>query len=149
MVVDHYSKFVSAVPIRNKQSATVIKALARNVFPFLPCMPTNVLSDNGPEFISDEFSEFLAESGINHKRTMPYCPTSNGAVERVNKTVQNLIKTLLSEKDGSWDEHLSRAVIAYNNTPHTAISMSPSKYLITKNHHHFSDPPLQSQLKQY
>ena len=60
-----------------------------------------------------------------------------------------MIKTLLSEKDGSWDEHLSRAVIAYNNTPHTAISMSPSKYLITKNHHHFSDPPLQSQLKQY
>ena len=101
MVVDHYSKFISAVPIRNKQSATVIKALARNVFPFLPCMPTNVLSDNGPEFISDEFSEFLAQSGINHKRTMPYCPTSNGAVERVNKTVQNLIKTLLSEKDGT------------------------------------------------
>ena len=149
VVVDHFSKFVAAVPLKNKQSATVIKAFVRNVLPFLPCIPINVLTDNGPEFISEEFSEFLTQSGINHKLTIPYCPTSNGAVERVNKTVQNLIKTLLAKDENNWDEHLSRAIIAYNNSPHSAISMSPSRYLITQSHNHCSDPPLQSQLRQY
>lgn len=94
VLVDHFSKWVSAVPIRNKKSSTIVHALANQVLPFLPSIPTNLLTDNGPEFTSSEFNEFLEQSDINHKLTTPYCPSSNGAVERVNRTIQNFCAAL-------------------------------------------------------
>ena len=49
--IDHNSKWLCAVPIRNKKSATVAKAFERNILPSLAFRPSCVLSDNGPEFI--------------------------------------------------------------------------------------------------
>ena len=148
VVTDHYSKFVSVVPLKNKRSATVIDAFSRTILPFLPCVPTTILTDNGPEFISGEFNTFLDDCNIKHKLTTPGCPTSNGAVERVNRTIQNFIKTITTETN-RWDEHLGRALITYNNTTHVELQMSPSKFLITKSHQHSVDPPLQSDLREY
>ena len=115
VAVDHFSKFAVAVPLKNKQSQTVVQALSQRVFQFLPAMPTYVLTDNGPEFTSELFSELMRKCDIGHRKTTPYTPTSNGAVERVNRTIQNLLKTIVAEGD-RWDEHLSRAVITYNHT---------------------------------
>jgi hypothetical protein len=67
MVVDHYSKWVTAVPIKNKTSATIIHAFDYQIFPFLPSVPTNLLTDNGPEFTSSAFSNFLDSVNVTHK----------------------------------------------------------------------------------
>ena len=90
--VDHFSKWVTAVPIKNKKSSTIVNAFRTQIFPHLLCVPKSILTDNGPEFTASEFSEFLSEFNVDHKLTSPYCPTSNGAVERANKTVINLLK---------------------------------------------------------
>ena len=148
VAVDHFSKFVAAVPLRNKLATSVVSALSKNVLPFLPAIPTSILSDNGPEFISSHFEEFLSNCNIEHKLTTPRCPTSNGAVERVNRTIQNLLKVVL-DHGSRWDEHLGRAVITYNNSPHTELGLSPAKFLITKSHSCQGDPPLQSELREY
>ena len=87
MVVYHHSKWVAAVPIKNKKSSTIIHAFKFQIFPFLPRIPTNLLTDNDPEFISSEFFEFLHKCNVNYKFTTPFCPTSNGAVERVNQII--------------------------------------------------------------
>ena len=147
VTVDHFTKFDSAVPLRNKQSKSVISALSRQVLPFLPAVPTCLLSDHGPEFTSDEFYNFLLKCDISHRLTTPYTPTSNGAVERVNRTIQNLLRTIVTEGH-RWDEHLSRAVIAYNNSPHAELGMSPSQCLMTRNHSMRADPPLQPELRE-
>ena len=68
VVVDHYSKWLAVVPIKNKKSSTVIQVFKNQIFPFLPMVPTALLTDNGPEFISNEFSEFLDGCNIVHKR---------------------------------------------------------------------------------
>ena len=104
------------------------------------------MSDHGPEFISAEFSAFLQECGIEHRLTTPYCPTSNGCVERTNRTIQSLLKTIVQEGH-RWDEHVSRAVISYNHTTHAEIGMSPSQCLLQKSHNVSHNPPLQPELK--
>ena len=53
--VDHFTEFLAAVPIRNKRAATVANALQNQVLPFLPRVPGRILSDNWPEFSSQEF----------------------------------------------------------------------------------------------
>ena len=139
MVVDHYSKWVSAVPIKNKQSATIIKSFREQIFPFLPTVPAKLLTYNGPEFVSSNFELFLSHNSIKHQLTTPYCPRSNGAVERVNRTVEGLLCNLMQE-GSSWDQHLSKAIRVYNGTVHSQLGLSPSKFLLTKSH---SDSPVE------
>ena len=135
VVVDHNSKWLSVVPLKNKTSKSVVDAFSRQILPFLPSVPTNLLTDNGREFIAADFKEFLVEMGINQRLTTPYCPTSNGAVERVNQTVQKTLSNLIDpEEPERWDEHLPKAVVVYNNTLHSQLGMSPAKYLMTKSH---------------
>ena len=74
MVVDHYSKFVSAVPLRDKRSQTVVRAFRERIIPMLPQVPSSILSDNGPEFASAEFAEFIESFGMTHIFTTPYHP---------------------------------------------------------------------------
>ena len=135
------------IPLRNKQTNTAINALARQLLPFLPAVPKSVLSDNGPEFSSDDMAVFLSKVGIEHWFTTPYCPTSNGAVERVNRTIQNLLKTIV-DKGEHWDQHLSRAVIAYNHSVHSETGLSPSQCLLEKSHPR-GNIPLQSELQSH
>ena len=57
-----------------------------------------VVSDNGPQFTSEEFAKFMRANGIKHTRCAPYHPSSNGAIERFVQTFKKAI--LASEKDG-------------------------------------------------
>ena len=145
VVVDHFSKWVAAVPNRKKKSCTIIQALSRQILPFILAIPTNLLTDNGPEFSSLEFTQFLAKLNINHKFTTPHCTTSNGAVERVNRTIQGFLQTVVGIYLG-WEVELPTAVSVYNNTHHSEIMMSPSKFLLTKSHKTNQDIPLLSKL---
>ena len=59
VVVDHYSKIVYALAIKYKRSCTIVNALANKVFLFMPALNTSMLTGNGPEFSSAEFSSFM------------------------------------------------------------------------------------------
>lgn len=133
VVVDHYTKWVSAAPLKDKRASTVVKALKNHVFPSLLALPQCMLTDNGREFSNDELSDLLGTLGIRHKLTTPYHPASNGAVERVNRTIQSLFRSVMDEGD-HWDEHLSQVVRTYNATYHAEIQTSPAEFILTKAH---------------
>ena len=133
VAIDHNSKWLSAVPIRNKTTTTVCDALEHHIFPCLPRLPERLLSDNGKEFTSREFQEMLQRYSIKHVLTTPYKPSSNGCVERVNRTLGELLRSAES-LDGTWRGNLTRAILTYNNTRHRELNLSPSEYLINKKH---------------
>jgi transposase InsO family protein len=47
-----------------------------------PAARPRVISDNGPQFVAREFTQFIRISGMDHVRTSPYYPQSNGKIER-------------------------------------------------------------------
>eukprot|EP00253_Pinus_taeda_P016451 PITA_16451 len=53
-------------------------------------------TDNGGEFCSKEFEEFCKKCGISRQRTTPYTPQQNGVVERMNKTLMERARSMLS-----------------------------------------------------
>ena len=54
-------------------------------------LPKQLFSDNGPQFLSTEFTEFLTKNGVKHIQSAPYHPSSNGAVECFIQTLKKSI----------------------------------------------------------
>lgn len=82
----------------------------------------------------------ISSYGIKHVLTTPYKPSSNGCVERVNRTVGEFLKNITISA-GTWDKGLSKAVMVYNNTKHAELNMSPAEFLLNKAHA-ITDVPL-------
>ena len=70
-------------------------------------------SDRGGEFTFEEFTEFCISQGIKLQLTAPYSPQQNGVVERKNRTILSLVRSMLKEKDlprELWGEAVSTTV---------------------------------------
>ena len=91
LLVDAHSKWPEVFEMPNTTSQKTIEIL-RQVFSAYG-LPEQLVSDNGPQFISREFAEFMAKNGIKHIRSAPYHPATNGQVERFVQTFKRAMKT--------------------------------------------------------
>jgi len=74
-------------------------------------------SDNGGEYCSAQFEQFLKDNGIVHRKTVPYSPSQNGVAERVNRTIANIVKCLLIQSGAPkvlWAEAANTACVIRN-----------------------------------
>jgi transposase InsO family protein len=88
-----------------------------------PEASAKIISVNGPQFISRDFKEFIRLVGMQHVKTSPYYPQSNGKIERYHKSLKSeciLPGVLLSLEDAR--EVISGYVKYYNTVRlHSAI----------------------------
>ena len=84
-------------------------------------------SDNGGEYISKKFEAHLKKEGIRHEVTIPKTPEQNGVAERMNRTLVEMTRSMLSDMPRKfWAEALSTAVFLRNRSPTTAVpGMTP------------------------
>jgi transposase InsO family protein len=76
-----------------------------------------IRSDNGTEFKNSQIEGFLEEDGIKHEFSSPYTPQQNGVVERKNRTLLDMARTMLDEYktlDRFWAEAVNTACYAIN-----------------------------------
>lgn len=81
-------------------------------------------SDNGTEFVNNEMKTFMEENGIRHRRTVPYTPEQNGAVEREMRTIMESARTMIHTRDldgNLWAEAVNTAVYVLNRTGTSTI----------------------------
>src|SRR5207253_6693193 len=77
-------------------------------------------SDQGGEFINDKLSKYLADKGIEHTTSPAYLPQYNGIVERMNRTLNNSIRSMLEEckaPQSLWGNALVYAAQIHNTLP--------------------------------
>ena len=73
----------------------------------------------GGEFTSDEFKTLCDKSGIKKQLTAPYTPQQNGVVERKNRTIMGLVRSMLKEKElplELWGEAINTCVYVRNRS---------------------------------
>lgn len=126
--VDAHSKFAHAVPLRNKTSNTVARALESHILASVPRTPKIILSDSGPEFRGAAFRNLLQTYNIEHQRSIPYAPHSNGGVERMNRTIKSKLSTACSDDTAKWDQVIFQIVAQYNRTPHSETGKAPCEF---------------------
>ena len=86
-------------------------------------------TDNGRQFVSDEFESYLNECGIEHRTSPPIWPQANGEIERQNRTMLKSMKFAHAQgKD--WKIELYKSLLAYRTTPQETTGVSPSKLMI-------------------
>ena len=124
--VDQCTKWLASQPLKDKTSLSCSLAMEKIIASF-PSLPDTIISDNGREFTGEPFASLLRQYGVKQQFVSPYSPQSNGLVERINRTLLNLLSGLCQPT--SWEEMLCRAVVTYNNTFHKEIKCTPSEFL--------------------
>nr|XP_054931819.1 uncharacterized protein K02A2.6-like [Dermacentor andersoni] len=89
--------------------------------------PETIVSDNGTQFASADFQEYLQRVGTRHVRTAPYHPRSNGLAERFVQTLKGALRK--SSRPTSPSE-LADFLLSYRNTPQATSAEAPSLWLL-------------------
>ncbi len=92
-------------------------------------LPEQLVSDNGPQFVSDEFASFVKGNGIKHFRTTPYHPASNGLAERFIQSLKQLLKATL-DSGHTLSFRLSNYLLTYRSSPHATTVLPLVPYLL-------------------
>jgi transposase InsO family protein len=93
-----------------------------------------IRSDNGTEFKNSQIEGFLEDDGIKHEFSSPYMPQQNGVVERKNRTLLHMARTMLDEymtSDWFWAEAINTACYAINRLYLHRILKKTSYELLT------------------
>ena len=110
VTVDYYSRFFEIDELNTTTSSAVIRKLSTHFARY--GIPEALISDNGPQFSSDEFTRFAKSWDFIHTTSSPGYPQSNGLAER---TVQTAKKLLTKAKEDGTQPLL--ALLEYRNTP--------------------------------
>ena len=129
VVVDAYSKWPEVAVMSSTTSEKTINVL-RTMFA-QHGLPEQLVSDNGPQFTSSEFSQFLQNNRIKHILSAPHHPASNGLAERFVQTLKRNLKATV--KEGKAIHHrLSEFLFEYRATPHATTNVSPSELFLKR-----------------
>lgn len=121
IVIDCFSKFVWARPLKTKTGEEVTKAfntiLQGNTAAVPAVAPRNLQTDHGKEFYNTHFAKLASKHNINHYST--YSVVKAAIVERVIRTLKHkLYKTFSLRGNYKWVDILQDTVTSYNNTKH-------------------------------
>ena len=100
LIIDDYSRITWVSFLKEKAEAfekfKKFRALTENQ---TDKRLKEVRSDKGGEFMSSDFKEFCDKHGIKREYTIPGTPQQNGVVERQNRTVQQMARSMMNEKN--------------------------------------------------
>ena len=146
-MIDHATRYRQACFIKNKQCATIVKSILKFWISIFGS-PNKFLSDNGGEFVNEEFNEMAEKFNITVLTTAAESPWSNGLCEKHNGIIGDMIHKTMN--DGVHDLELAiHWCITAKNALHNVYGYSPNQLVFGRNPNYpavYSDkPPAQNQ----
>ena len=122
-VLDGMSRMIVQWEIRESMTEADVEIVCQRAREKYPEARPRIISDNGPQFISRDFKEFIRLSGMTHVKTSPFYPQSNGKIER-------------------WHQSLKRECIR----PRTPLDLDEARRLVGEFVDHYNNVRLHSSI---
>jgi len=127
--VDYFTKWVEIFALADHTAETVATCLIEHVFSRFG-LPLQLHSDQGTEFMSELFRATMKLLGITQTRTTPWRPQSDGMVERMNRTLETMLRQYVDEDHQDWDRWLPYCAWAYRSSIHSSTRFTPNKLML-------------------
>lgn len=123
-IIDSFSKYAQAYHLRDATAISVIQALL--TFSTHHGLPLTIVTDRGPEFTNQLFSEFVKIHKVQHHKISACTPNENGMVERLHSTLLEHLRILKLEHRGDSAMNLMPyAILGYNSSVHSFTKCRP------------------------
>lgn len=115
-ILDGYSRSIVHWDIRESMKESDIECIIERASELYPGHQTRIISDNGPQFIARDFKSYIRLKGMDHVRTSPYYPQSNGKIERLHQSVKKECIRVKSPLDLADAKQVVAAYVEHYNT---------------------------------
>ena len=93
----------------------------------------SIQTDQGSNFQSNQFKQFLSEQDIKQARSTAYHPESQGALERFHQTFKTMLRTYCLEHDKDWDSGVPLLLFAVRDSVHESLGFTPFELIFGHN----------------
>ena len=124
--IDYATSKAIAKALRQRSTQAAIELLEEIIWSY--GKPSEIITDNGAEFLSDEFTATCQKYGITTKHTSPGHPQTNGKVERLNHELIQRLQRISAEENHQledWDLYLPQALFAFHAHVNKRMGASP------------------------
>jgi len=134
-VIDGYSRFIVHHELRRSMQEFDVQITIQRALEKYPEAKPRIISDNGSQYISKDFAEFIKHAGLQHIRTSVAYPQSNGKIERYHRTINQeclRTKSLINLDDAR--EQVGEFVEFYNTIRlHSSLFyLTPEDFLLNR-----------------
>ena len=130
------SRWPEVYPLKNTEAESVANALVK--FLSRNGIPSKILTDQGPQFMSTIMTQTCQILGITHITTVPYRPQGNGVLERFHGTLKPILAKA-SSNHIDWVAFLPLALSAVRAVPCRSTGFSPAELVFGTNTRNFLD----------
>ncbi|GFV67771.1 retrovirus-related Pol polyprotein from transposon 17.6 [Trichonephila clavipes] len=114
VITNHFSKWAEIIPLKKASARVIADTFFDNYISHFGA-PIKLISDNGPQFVSDIFEHLSDRLGIRHVKTVVYRPQAN-RTERVNRDLVQIIANYVNDQHDTWDQFLREFAYAIRTT---------------------------------
>ena len=124
VIDDHFKNWYEAKALPDQTAVTTANALVGQWISRFDC--THILHiDQGRNFESNFFNQLMQLLGMDKTRTTSFHPQSNAVIERMNKTLQNMLGKCVNEEQSNWSQQLPQIMMAYRSLVHESTGYTP------------------------
>lgn len=126
IIEDVFSRKAFGYALQNKLGSTVLEAFKLYVDD--NGFPRELISDNGKEFVNNNFQEYV-KGKVYHKLVEPNYHKTLGIVDPLCRTLkEKLFRYFYAENTTNWIDKIDQLIVSYNNTPHRSLGyLSPNE----------------------
>jgi hypothetical protein len=125
VVVDRFSKMAHFIPCQKTSDATHIVNLFFKEIVRLHGLPKSIVSDRDTKFVGHFWRNLWKKLGMNLSFSSTYHPQTDGQTKVVNRSLGDLLRSLVIEYHSQWDQILPQVEFSYNDSLNRSTGKSP------------------------
>ena len=121
---EYLTRYTITAPMPDQTAETIARTFIEKIV-LQYSVPKKVITDQGPNFLSQLMDELYDQLGIERLRTTAYRPCCDEMIERFNRMIGDMIASYVTKQPEKWDTFLPYATFAYNTAVHASTGYTP------------------------